>query len=394
MPTAESLTKFSLSEYEERIVEVLDAEIAQKIQRTGIVELSRKVSGEFIIKADSKVGFISVQGVQVNVAPRFPIYNIFYFLGLLEEMKLDSEKVQISESNDFLTVLFQSFIHSVTSSTRKGLISGYVNREDSLQVLRGRIDFSRQLKRNPGNYFPFEVTLDDFIEDVSENQILKKALHVSLKYGLQNRNLRNQAQNLLFNFKDVSDISEVPAWNNSRLNSHYWNALRLAELIISGNGFHENTGDVQINGFSIDMYKVFEDFVAKQLTERINSSDNQIVTQKSLLLDIGGIYREKPDVIWYRKGKPFQVLDTKYKKPEGETEQRDYLNDLRQVISYASLLGLKEAHIVYGVADNARSIETRQEGITVYTHGLDLGRSPSQIEEQLDLLVKKLNVRA
>ena len=394
MPTAESLTKFSLSEYEERIVEVLDAEIAQKIQRTGIVELSRKVSGEFIIKADSKVGFISVQGVQVNVAPRFPIYNIFYFLGLLEEMKLDSEKVQISESNDFLTVLFQSFIHSVTSSTRKGLISGYVNREDSLQVLRGRIDFSRQLKRNPGNYFPFEVTLDDFIEDVSENQILKKALHVSLKYGLQNRNLRNQAQNLLFNFKDVSDISEVPAWNNSRLNSHYWNALRLAELIISGNGFHENTGDVQINGFSIDMYKVFENFVAKQLTERINSSDNQIVTQKSLLLDIGGIYREKPDVIWYRKGKPFQVLDTKYKKPEGETEQRDSLNDLRQVISYASLLGLKEAHIVYGVADNARSIETRQEGITVYTHGLDLGRSPSQIEEQLDLLVKKLNVRA
>jgi len=392
MPTAESLTTFSLSEYEERIVEVLDAEIAQKIQRTGIVELSRKVSGEFVIKADSKVGFISVQGVQVNVVPRFPIYNIFYFLGLLEEMKLDSEKVQISESNDFLTVLFQSFIHSVTSSTRKGLISGYVNREDSLKVLRGRIDFSRQFKKNPGNYFPFEVTFDDFVDDVPENQILKKALHISLKYGLQNRSLRNQAQNLLFNFKDVSDISEVPAWNESRLNSHYWNALRLAELIISGNGFHENTGDIQINGFSIDMYKVFEDFVAKQLADRINSSDNLVATQKSLLLDVGGIYREKPDVIWYRQGKPFQVLDTKYKQPEGETQQRDSLNDLRQVISYASLLGLKEAHIVYGVAGNARSIETRQEGITVYTHGIDLGKPPLEIESQLDALVSSLNV--
>lgn len=392
MPTPELLTTFSLSEYEERIVEVLDAEIAQKIQRTGIVELSRKVSGEFVIKADSKVGFISVQGVQVNVVPRFPVYNIFYFLGLLEEMKLDSEKVQISESNDFLTVLFQSFIHSVTSSTRKGLISGYVNREDSLQVLRGRIDFSRQFKKNPGNYFPFEVTFDDFVDDVPENQILKKALHISLKYGLQNRSLRNQAQNLLFNFKDVSDINEVPAWNESRLNSHYWNALRLAELIISGNGFHENTGDIQINGFSIDMYKVFEDFVANQLAERINNSDDLVATQKSLLLDVGGIYREKPDVIWYRNGKPFQVLDTKYKQPEGETQQRDSLNDLRQVISYASLLGLKEAHIVYGVAGNARSIETRQEGITVYTHGLDLGKPPLEIESQLDALVSSLNV--
>ena len=56
MPRIDSLTVFSLSEYEEKIVEVLDAEIAQKIQRTGIVELTRKVSGEFVIKADSKVG--------------------------------------------------------------------------------------------------------------------------------------------------------------------------------------------------------------------------------------------------------------------------------------------------------------------------------------------------
>jgi 5-methylcytosine-specific restriction enzyme subunit McrC len=266
-----------------------------------------------------------------------------------------------------------------------------VNREDSLQVLRGRIDFSRQFKKNPANYFPFEVSYDDFVEDVPENQILKKALQISLKYGLQNRNLRNQAQNLLFNFKDVTDVSQTPSWNASRLNLHYWDALRLAELIISGNGFHENVGDVQINGFSIDMYKVFEDFVAGKLSERINSADDLVATQKSLALDVGGIYREKPDVIWYRKGLPFQVMDTKYKKPEGETQQRDSLNDLRQVISYASLLGLKEAHLIYGVAGSARSIETRQEGITVYSHGLDLGKTPLEIEMQLDLLVESLN---
>lgn len=390
MPTVESLKTFYLSEYEERIVEVLESEIAQKIQRTGIVELSRRVSGEFVIKADSKIGFVAVQGVQVNVAPRFPIYNIFYFLGLLDELKLDSEKVQIAESNDFLTVLFQSFIQSVTLATRKGLIGGYVNLEDSLQVLKGRIDFSRQFKRNPGSYFPFEVSFDDFVEDIPENQILKRALRISLKYGLQSRNLRNQAQNLLFTFKDVSELDLIPTWNQSRLNLHYWNALRLAELIISGNGFHENIGNIQISGFSIDMYKVFEDFVARQLTERINSSEDLVATQKTLSLDVEGIYREKPDVIWYKKGKPFQVMDTKYKKPDGESQQRDSLDDLRQVISYASLLGLKNAHLVYGVAGSARTIQTKQEGITVYTHGLDLGQSPKKIQQQLDSLVDSL----
>ena len=324
------------------------------------------------------------------MSPRFPIYNIFYFLGLLAEIKLDSEKVQIAESKDFLTVLFQSYIQSVASSTRKGLISDYVNREDSLPVLKGRVDFSRQFKKSPGSIFPFEVMFDDFVEDVPENQILKEALRISLKFGLQDRKLRNQAQNLLFNFKDVTDVSQLPSWNASRLNNHYWNALRIAELIISGNGFHENTGDVQINGFSIDMYKVFEDFIARQLIERISGENNLVATQKSLSLDVGGTYREKPDLIWYRNGKPFQVMDTKYKRPEGEFQQRDSLNDLRQVISYASLLGLKEAHLIYGVAGNARSIETRQEGITVYTHGLDLGKSPLEIETQLDVLVQSL----
>jgi 5-methylcytosine-specific restriction enzyme subunit McrC len=390
MPITSSPKNFTLSEYEEQLIEFLDADIASKIQRTGIVELSRRVSGEFVIKADSKIGFISVQGVQVNVAPRFPVYNVFYFLGLLDELKLDPEKVEISANEDFLAVLFQSFIQSVNTATRKGLLSGYVNRQDSLPVLKGRVDFSRQFKKHPGQYFPFEVSFDDFVEDIPENQILKKALQISLKYGLQSRNLRNQAQNLLFNFKDTSDVQVVLAWNASRLNSHYWDALRIAELIISGNGFHENSGDVLISGFSIDMYKVFEDFVAKQLATRVNNSSDRLVTQKILTLDVGGLYKEKPDVIWYRDGRPFQVLDTKYKKPEGETQQRDSLNDLRQVISYASLLGLKQAHLVYGVAGNARSIETRQEGITVYTHGLDLEKSPADIQKQLDSLVDSL----
>jgi 5-methylcytosine-specific restriction enzyme subunit McrC len=390
MPITSSPKNFTLSEYEEQLIEFLDADIASKIQRTGIVELSRRVSGEFVIKADSKIGFISVQGVQVNVAPRFPVYNVFYFLGLLDELKLDPEKVEISANEDFLAVLFQSFIQSVNTATRKGLISGYVNRQDSLPVLKGRVDFSRQFKKHPGQYFPFEISFDDFVEDIPENQILKKALQISLKYGLQSRNLRNQAQNLLFNFKDTSDVQVVPAWNASRLNSHYLDALRIAELIISGNGFHENSGDVLISGFSIDMYKVFEDFVAKQLAIRVNNSSDRLVTQKILTLDVGGLYKEKPDVIWYRDGRPFQVLDTKYKKPEGETQQRDSLNDLRQVISYASLLGLKQAHLVYGVAGNARSIETHQEGITVYTHGLDLGKSPADIQKQLDSLVDSL----
>lgn len=388
----EIINNFSLTEYEETLVNDLDAAIAERILKTGIVEVSRKVSGEFVLKADSKVGFVSVQDVQVNVNPRFPIYNIFYLLGLIDVLKLDKEKVSIQESSDFLTLLFQTFLLTVSETTKKGLLKDYVNLQETTQVLRGRMDFARQLKAQPNSYYPFEVSFDDYVENIAENQIVKWALLISLKYGLNDRKLRSMAQSLLFNFKEVAEIQQLPVWNESRLNQHYWDVLKLSELIIGGNGFNETIGSIQINGFSIEMHKVFENFVAKQFDSRIKDSNNYIMTQKRLELDIGGIYHEKPDIIWYREGKPYQVIDTKYKKPEGDLEKRDSMNDLRQVISYASLLGLKEAHLIYGVAGDARSIKTRQEGITVFSHGLDLGKSPLEIQTQLDELVEELSL--
>jgi len=388
----EIINNFSLTEYEETLVNDLDAAIAERILKTGIVEVSRKVSGEFVLKADSKVGFVSVQDVQVNVKPRFPIYNIFYLLGLIDVLKLDKEKVSIQESSDFLTLLFQTFLLTVSETTKKGLLKDYVNLQETTQVLRGRMDFARQLKAQPNSYYPFEVSFDDYVENIAENQIVKWALLISLKYGLNDRKLRSMAQSLLFNFKEVAEIQQLPVWNESRLNQHYWDVLKLSELIIGGNGFNETIGSIQINGFSIEMHKVFENFVAKQFDSRIKDSNNYIMTQKRLELDIGGIYHEKPDIIWYREGKPYQVIDTKYKKPEGDLEKRDSMNDLRQVISYASLLGLKEAHLIYGVAGDARSIKTRQEGITVFSHCLDLGKSPLEIQTQLDELVEELSL--
>ena len=393
MISTEYLQVFALSEYEEKLVEDLDSDVVANIQKTELVELSRKVTGEFVLKAGSKIGFVSVQGVQVNVKPRFPIYNIFYFLGFWDALRLEKEKVKIDKSADFLTVLFQSFLTNVEEATRKGLINGYVNQEETSKVLKGRIDFSRQFKKHPGSYFPFEVSFDDYVEDVPENQILKKALQIALKYGLKERELKNRAQNLLFNFKEVSDLSEAISWSSSRLNKHYWDALQIADLIISGNGFHENVGNVQINGFSVDMHRIFEGFVAKQLASRVNKikgESNWIKKQEKMYLDTQEKYKQIADIVWYREDKPFQVLDTKYKAPEGENEQKDSLNDLRQVISYASLLRLKQAHLIYGVAGDPRSIESNQEGITVFTHGLDLSQSPDHIGKQLDLIVETL----
>ena len=382
---------FELSEYESKDFSGIPSEIATKIQDSGIVDISRNLIGdEFTLRAGSRVGFISVGQVQINVRPRFPVYNIFYFLGLVKELKLEDEKVQINDNHDFLTILFQAFLDSVNSATIKGLLSGYRRKEESTPVLRGRINFADQYKSHPGTFYPFEVIYDEFTEDIAENRIIKKALEISLRFGIQSQKLRDNSLRKLLMFREVTSNSEENRWTKSRLNQHYWDALKLAELIISGDGFDSRFGNTAIRGFSIDMYRVFEEFIANQFKSKINNAHNEVLTQEKLNFDTEGVYKEIPDIVWYREGKPFQVFDTKYKDPGTNSGQRDSLDDLRQVKNYASTLKLKSAHIIYGVADEIRKIPTSEGGITIYTHGIDLSVPPALIAQQLDALVNEL----
>jgi 5-methylcytosine-specific restriction enzyme subunit McrC len=382
---------FALEEYGTLDVPGIRPDIASAINESGFISVVRKLSGdEFTLTAGSKIGFISAGGVQINVLPRFPIYNIFYFLGLFDDLKLQKDLVDIHSSNDLLTLLFRVFLDQVHQATFKGLLHGYRSKEDVIPVLRGRIDFAKQIKSHFGNPYPFSVNFDEFTEDIPENQLIKRALEIALRFGVQNSSLRDFARRQLFLFHDVSDINGMTPWNPTRLNRHYWDALKLAELIISGKGFQGNQGDISIQGFSIDMYQVFEQFVARQLAARVNGANDEIGIQNRIYFDLERSYAEYPDIIWYRRGAPYQVIDTKYKDPG---DGQDSLNDLRQVKSYASTLKLTTGHIIYAVSAAPRKIHSSEGGVTIVTHSLDLSLDPNEIGKQIDSLVLEISTK-
>ena len=67
----------------------------------------------------------------------------------------------------------------------------------------------------------------------------------------------------------VADRRWLPSWRPSRLNGRYHDALWLAEIVCAGDAVDHSPGSVRLDGFLVNMAKVFEDFVTRVPTDAL-----------------------------------------------------------------------------------------------------------------------------
>lgn len=118
---------------------------------------------------------------------------------------------------------------------------------------------------------------------------------------------------LLRSFADVSPVDRrdaVPAWLPTRLNARYHVALRVADLVLRAASAEQGSGDVVVNGFLLDMPRVFEDFVTVALRESlVTAYGGQVDGQDAHLFDEAGRVRVVPDIVWKIGGTAVAVAD-------------------------------------------------------------------------------------
>lgn len=138
-----------------------------------------------------------------------------------------------------------------------------------------------QLSRHHGLALPLEIRHDEFTVDIAENQILRAATERMLAVPRLDNESARMLRRLLRSFGDVTPLwpgDPPPDWHPTRLNARYHTALRLAELILRATSFEHAVGTVAVNGFLLDMPKLFEDFVTVALREAIEPAYGGHVT--------------------------------------------------------------------------------------------------------------------
>ena len=376
------LKLIELDEYEEKFLPRVSKEVADAINQTGFITVEPTFGEESIFRADSKIGIIRVGNFQIKVMPKFPVNNLFYLLGLHDGIKFESDTVNIAESRDITDLIFESFLRNVTASTSRGLLTGYRRVEETSKVLHGRMLIGEQLKKRYGHMYPVEVTFDEFTENIPENIELNMAITKAMKFGnlttAQHRDFRHLSRKL----SEIDLAKSGLRWTKNRHNIHYWNSLVLADLINSSKGFYEELGGVAVSGFTVDMYRVFEKFLLRELKVRLEKHGG-VVETKYLHLDEENRQRAQIDIMWRRDGQIKFIADAKYKDPESNWESALY-----QVNTYATAFALESIHLIYALPVDENPLRLKGNGTLVYRHGIDLSLSINEIREEVDELSK------
>lgn len=375
---------------------LLNADQGRLLAASGIVSAvpSPFRPGSWLIGAAGKVGAAQVGDVVIRIKPKVPINRLIFLVGYsLHGAAWQASTVDIDESADLIPAMAQALWRQVARAVHQGLLPGYVTIEESSPVLRGRLRESAQLAMHHGLPLPLEIRHDEFTVDIAENQILRTACERMLLVPRVDVESSRMLRRLLRDFADVRPIDRgdpVPSWQPTRLNARYHAALRLAELVLRATSVDHGRGVVAVNGFLLDMPRLFEDFVTVALRESLESAfGGRVEAQSRHHLDVAGKVPLKPDIIWRLGGAPAAVIDTKYKaeKPSG------YPNaDLYQLLAYCTVLGLRVGHLVYAAGNEVPAHHiVRHAETEIICHALDLNRPPTDLLAEVRALAMSID---
>ena len=367
----------------------LTSEQGRSLAGSGVVHATPAPysAGVWQVGAAGKVGAARIGDIEIQIRPKVPIARLLFLVGYSQHAAAwRPETVPVAEAADLIPAIAQALWRQTERAIHQGLLPGYIAVEESSQVLRGRLRESEQLHRHHGLPLPLEIRHDEFTIDIPENQILRTACERMLTVPRVDAESQRMLRRLLRDFADVTPLSRgdpVPRWTATRLNVRYHPALRLAELVLRATSVEHGPGGMAVNGFLLDMPKLFEDFVTVALREALVAGyGGRVADQDRSYFDEATQVVLRPDIVWKIGGSAVAVLDAKYKaeKPAG------YPNaDLYQMLAYCTALGLRNGHLVYakGNEDPARHV-VRRSGIEIFCHAVDLDQPP-------DLLLARMS---
>ncbi|WP_308796404.1 McrC family protein [Agromyces silvae] len=365
---------------------------AAALSATGFLDLRPDLEQGWMVRPAGLVGAVRAGDVQVEVWPkrRVKLGHLVFMLGYAADPGFRPETVEAERYDELWPALAESLARLADHALMHGVLQGYRTVDESSMVVRGRIRVGDQLRARPGRAVPLEVSYDDYLVDIAENQILRTALRrMSAVPGIA-RGVRARLAHLDNRLSGVAVLrpnQRRPEWRATRLNERYHPVLRLAEVILANSSAQNGNGGIKVAAFAVSMWKVFEDFVTVALGEAFARRGARLAAQYRAHLDTertDGRSRVPMavDLVHLDRGIPRTVLDAKYKAADASGR---YPNaDKYQMLAYCTALEVTEALLVYAQGGEAITRRVIHSGVEIAEVPLDLAVSPRESLAAID----------
>lgn len=239
--------------------------------------------------------------------------------------------------------LMRQFLEHVGEIVRKGIARTYVEREDNLVYLRGKLKLSEHIKRNAWIKSRVYCEFDEFEIDRPINRLIRAALDIVSQLTGSSDN-QQRCREMLFWFDSVSpsrDFSQdFRAVRQDRLIRHYEPAMPTCRLILERLNPLTQHGSSRAVSMLFPMAQVFENYVASKLPGLLDGWHIRTQVRGQALIErhVGGkLFNLIPD-LELRQGKRRVIADTKWKLLD-ESDRRNRYNisqpDIYQLFAYS-----------------------------------------------------------
>ncbi|MBI4590253.1 MAG: hypothetical protein HY725_15580 [Candidatus Rokubacteria bacterium] len=341
-----TLEGVTLTPPERRLVARLQAE---EHHRLGIDELRQGLR----VTATSWVGVVRFEQFDLHITPKLAGNNlgllelIEFTTGLGALQRLPGARELATEGSALLDLIGLLLADAAERLFNAGLYREYIEHDEDLPMVRGRILVAEQVLRHFGRVDRVACRFDEHDFDVLDNRLVAAALRLCGRH-VADEGVRRRVRIVQDLFEQICEPDQLDVVaarqmvSYHRLNDHYRDAHTLAWLVIDGLGVRDlfDPGGLSCFAFLLDMNALFERFVSLLVAKLLGARGYRVRSQyadRSIILtaDTNRPYgRVVPDLLIDRPGPPQERLavDVKYKLYD---ERRLAPDDLYQAFLYA-----------------------------------------------------------
>ena len=358
------------------------------------------------------VGTIPLDDIQIEILPKIPLVenNIeaekIRFLEILQsidyfkEKIFSNSKIEITDTS-ILEIFIHLFIEEVEKIIKKGLIYKYVDKNENLNVFKGKLDINSHIKYNFSHKERFFMKFDEFSVNSLENIIIKLTIQKLKKVSINPKNKEN-LNKIGHYFENVSilenSIENLKYLTFDRMNDYYKNAIQWAKIFLNNQSssiFSTNNGEIP--SILFPMETIFENYIANKLVNIIQEkSYNQLaikvqdnscsifssISLNNVKID-NNILRIRPDIVIKNKdAKEIFILDTKWKiLNKLDDKFKISTEDVYQMLAYVKTYSdknknkyiCKKAYLIYPATNmNQSTFFTKDDKLIFNTDDFEL----------------------
>ncbi len=327
-----------------------------KLPRTAV--LTRTHRG---LEAGQVVGILQTPGTTLEILPKIDGQKkdgtrkaLVHMLATIWNLNVAHGELArlLPQQNDILEFFVRLFAERLLAAVQRGLPRRYLEREEDLGLLRGRLDVTRQFTRLAVRPDRLACRFDELSENTPLNRVLKAAVSRLRQMTRSADNARLLIE-LSFRFESVRS-SPAPLSERvrtDRSNTAFHDLYRLARLFLSGEWQSTTSGKIQ-TGFSLlfPMNDLFEEFVGQTLKRALAPDRVHLQHQGKHALareSVGHVFALRPDIVVDASDRPM-VLDTKWKQLQpGDRKLGIKQSDVYQMLAYAQAYQAERLALIY-----------------------------------------------